>query len=707
MSQPLLSIGLIVKNEERCLEKCLKALEPLRQAIPCELVIADTGSTDKTKEIAAKYADILFDFTWINDFSAARNAVMDKCTGKWFMTVDADEYFVSSPEEIVSFLKSPLASEKFFATTVIRNYSEPSMRGTYRDFHANRMTRMNTGIRYKGVIHESFNVVDLNSIQPLKNTIFDHDGYTEVTPIHIKEKEKRNLELLEKQLSEDPENLRCILHCLESSSCNLEKQKYYTDFAFEQLEKNDSENQTYNELFGPTCASIALGYALSNKHPNIEKYFNWAFKTFKNATHILIDTNFNYAKYLQGEKKYELAIKHCNAYLLELKNYEKRKVDSIADLFSTPLRYTLKKFQNEAKSHLINSLIELERFGEVNQYLSSMDLIDNTAAGFYSFFNAVANKKCTKQFTKTTAKLTDDFFIAYHNNKGISVDNYNSALAVLTDIFSVIKPEEKSFSNFYEVSSTIGICAKIVNARNKVEAEKLLNKIENWEEFMPLALKNALLLKCDLPEEFYLLSSSRLAVILSDLTKATEEIADVIANHYCKDENLKEFPKISFIFNLLLNSLFNNNISLSKELKLTIIENFCFVADRYLNSCYNENLLNSEDYMNCLPMLHLFSWLLVNAFKEKQENPLGYIKTLKEIIQKIPQAKQIVEFLIEEFKNEEELKRQEKIKTASPELLAMAEQLKTMLKAFPENSPELLAIKQSPVYQQVKFLIEE
>ena len=96
MSQPLLSIGMIVKNEERSLEKCLKALTPLRQAIPCELVIADTGSTDKTKEIAEKYADILFDFKWVNDFSKARNAVMDKCSGKWFMTVDADEYLCSS-----------------------------------------------------------------------------------------------------------------------------------------------------------------------------------------------------------------------------------------------------------------------------------------------------------------------------------------------------------------------------------------------------------------------------------------------------------------------------------------------------------------------------------------------------------------------------------------------------------------------------------
>ena len=76
-------------------------------------------------------------------------------------------------------------------------------------------------------------------------------------------------------------------------------------------------------------------------------------------------------------------------------------------------------------------------------------------------------------------------------------------------------------------------------------------------------------------------------------------------------------------------------------------------------------------------------------------------------MKKIPQAKEIVEFLIEEYKKEEEQKKQEQIKNASPELVAMATQLKTMLSAFPENSPQLLAIKQSPMYKQVAFLIEE
>ena len=62
MSTPVLSVGIIFKNEIRCIERCLKSLLPLREAIPCEIVMADTGSDDGSREVAARYADILFDF---------------------------------------------------------------------------------------------------------------------------------------------------------------------------------------------------------------------------------------------------------------------------------------------------------------------------------------------------------------------------------------------------------------------------------------------------------------------------------------------------------------------------------------------------------------------------------------------------------------------------------------------------------------------
>ena len=97
--KPVLTIGMIVKNEIRCLERCLKAFEPLRKALPCELIIADTGSDDGTRKIAEKYADLVFDFPWINDFAAARNSVLDKAHGEWFLTVDADEYLDEDCEE--------------------------------------------------------------------------------------------------------------------------------------------------------------------------------------------------------------------------------------------------------------------------------------------------------------------------------------------------------------------------------------------------------------------------------------------------------------------------------------------------------------------------------------------------------------------------------------------------------------------------------
>ena len=79
---------------------------------------------------------------------------------------------------------------------------------------------------------------------------------------------------------------------------------------------------------------------------------------------------------------------------------------------------------------------------------------------------------------------------------------------------------------------------------------------------------------------------------------------------------------------------------------------------------------------------------------------------MKSARKKLPQSKILIEFLIENFKNEEKHKKQEEIKKATPELVAMAEQLKIMLSALPPDSPQLMAIKQSPAYKQVAFLIE-
>lgn len=81
------SLCMIVKNEASTLEHCLKSV----QGIVDEIILVDTGSTDSTKEIARKYTDHIYDFTWIDDFSAARNFSFDKATKDYLLWLDADD----------------------------------------------------------------------------------------------------------------------------------------------------------------------------------------------------------------------------------------------------------------------------------------------------------------------------------------------------------------------------------------------------------------------------------------------------------------------------------------------------------------------------------------------------------------------------------------------------------------------------------------
>ena len=180
MKKPFYSIGMIFKNEIRCLERCLKSLQPLRDAVPCELVMADTGSTDGSREVAERYADIVFDFPWVDDFSAARNAVMDRCSGQWYISVDADEWLVEGVEDLKGFSRVKKVPRDFVGYH-IRNFQAVGklLEDNYLDFVAIRMVRLSTGIRYHGCIHEVWSSPDHKPLQimTLDSVWFHHDGY--------------------------------------------------------------------------------------------------------------------------------------------------------------------------------------------------------------------------------------------------------------------------------------------------------------------------------------------------------------------------------------------------------------------------------------------------------------------------------------------------------------------------------------------------
>jgi glycosyltransferase involved in cell wall biosynthesis len=90
-----MSLCLIAKNEEAHLPACLPSVEGLLD----EMIVVDTGSTDRTKEVAAQLGARVFDFPWVDSFAAARNESLRHATGDWILWLDGDELFTEADRQ--------------------------------------------------------------------------------------------------------------------------------------------------------------------------------------------------------------------------------------------------------------------------------------------------------------------------------------------------------------------------------------------------------------------------------------------------------------------------------------------------------------------------------------------------------------------------------------------------------------------------------
>ena len=184
-----LSLSMIVKNEERYLKDCLESVK----GVVDEIVVVDTGSTDNTVKIAEEYGAKIFNFKWINDFSAARNYSLSKCSGEWILYLDADERL---NKESVTELKKMVSSNKRIGVFCnIYNIDEFNNKPNLMKY--TRLFKNSLGIGFKGRAHEQIE----NSLEEKKyklvnsNIIITHIGYN-LDRDGLKEKARRNLSLL-------------------------------------------------------------------------------------------------------------------------------------------------------------------------------------------------------------------------------------------------------------------------------------------------------------------------------------------------------------------------------------------------------------------------------------------------------------------------------------------------------------------------------
>jgi GT2 family glycosyltransferase/glycosyltransferase involved in cell wall biosynthesis/tetratricopeptide (TPR) repeat protein len=201
-----ISVCLIAKNEEKFLGQCLKSV----RALASQIIVVDTGSTDRTVEIAKQLGAEVYSFPWCDDFSAARNAALEHATGDWVLILDGDEELTSNQEEIIA--------RELKAATVL-GYRLPIIdKGREQDgcSYVPRLFRNAPGLFFVGRIHEQvFSSIQVRCQQwglkhQLGKASLLHHGYTNEIMVS-RNKIERNLRLLERAVEEMPDEPNLIM----------------------------------------------------------------------------------------------------------------------------------------------------------------------------------------------------------------------------------------------------------------------------------------------------------------------------------------------------------------------------------------------------------------------------------------------------------------------------------------------------------------
>lgn len=180
-----ISLCMIVKNEERILARCLDSIADLMD----EIIVVDTGSTDATKEIAARYTDKIYDFQWIDDFSEARNFAFSKANMEYIYSADADEVVSEENHERFRILKETLLPE---IELVQMKYGNQLQYGTVYNFdeeYRPKLFKRRREFVWEDAIHETVR---------LEPVVYDSD----VVITHLPEQShvKRDLMNFQKQV---------------------------------------------------------------------------------------------------------------------------------------------------------------------------------------------------------------------------------------------------------------------------------------------------------------------------------------------------------------------------------------------------------------------------------------------------------------------------------------------------------------------------
>lgn len=652
----LLSIGMMIKNEEKHLRECLQSLMSLLDNIESELIIIDTGSTDDSVNIAKCFTDKVFFHSWNDNFSEMRNKVISYCTGEWVMVIDGDE-ILENPSAIINFIKSKDRKNFNTALLMVKNLTDENDLSSFSMLASPRLFRKDKELHYEGTVHNQPKFK--SPIIKLESSLL-HYGYIATDKELMERKFKRTVKLLEKELGQNPLNFYYLCQLSISYSMHNEYKKgmEISIKAYETLKDTELNKREYIYIY----MQLAYTYLMNKKYKEAKDICLEGIDLRSG----ILDLYFYLAKAQMMTKDYVNAINNYRKYLT--------LISDIRTFTDTSLSfYTLGKYEY-AYYDLAIAYKEIEDYENAFEYskkISDEKLVELNSDNFiylclkfkdYEYLNDYYNNVVVK------TNIEDRFeeLVEIHQ-KGISDKEKLKIAGVLKNIDTIYGLLNKvRYSIFTNEELYIDI-------NDYVDSKINLNNLSDYygDIIYHLILKNI-----DISGTLKFvreLDFNRFFVYLNDKYKGFGQnvLLYLRKNNLSQELHSLRIKKSLERYAVILCDLDESNFS-------ELFNQYINDGMSYINRIYSKEIILNENIYEVKNEEEAFFVYMIKADLVKDSDQKAYIGYLRKALNVYPYMNRGIEYLLNRFNND--------INLANNELEQYKIQVKNTIKSLIENN---------------------
>ena len=643
----LLSIGMIVKNEEKRLPGCLSSIKPILDSVESELIIYDTGSTDGTVNIAKEYTDKVFQIEWRNDFAWARNHTLDKARGKWFMYVDADEVFRDT-SDLVSFFNSGEYKQYGCADYVWDNIHS----GTNTFFRPLRLFKMHKDIRFLGKIHEY-----IEPIEPRKHlkSLAVHYGYDFKSLAEKKAKSARNLPPLLEELEQNPDDTR-VLYLISQDYFVTEDYDMALSYIERGLTTTDQSEILYHALYHKLPDIYFIKSKPEDAVTAIRRYFSETQVLYQNAIKFRIIEAMSLAA-LKRPDEAITAFKQAHEFFRQ--NKQGLLGEKLTSFITLEAAFLLD--DSQIVEGVTGIYVNQRKFDEAWEWVQkhSPKLAAKKKHGLYQMYAAHALEE---------KRYGDLAFLYDHAKSSVDVEDYESAIMIIEKslhnkeikqaVVEAAKPGEDDYGRLLDIRKQYASDNPSLkqNLRHFLESGKPFSQL--YADVVIYAMKEGADFSTFL-ENMQTNNSDEICHTIRTTDNAAKVLLGYLEAGIPQDASIKFIRILSHVAVFFLNSAVAadepEDESAKKEAdetKIRLLEAASRAMHRYLKLVYKDEIYSGNN-IAALPERDSFFYFTGTAHSCKDAGDIsGYVKNLGEAIKLAPQMKDTIKLVLERLQEQ-------------------------------------------------------